>query len=160
MNKLQHDDKGKFFTTEQMLEGTTPINTPKHNFRDIKEANVWAKKNIVGTYKNIHTDENINVSGKAIDKYLSASAVFKSVSMDIHLSALKLLPELIKTSILKQTHLDKKNSRHVREIQRFYGSVSYEENVYPVKITVKVYYYQDSKAYSYEVMKIESPTMD
>ncbi|MCL2028787.1 MAG: hypothetical protein FWG79_09935 [Bacteroidales bacterium] len=147
-------------TIEQMLDGTTPINTPKHNFKNIKEANVWAKKNIVGAHKNIHTDENINVSGKAIDKYLSASAVFKSVSMDAHLSALKQLPELIKTSILKQAHLDKENGRHIREIQRFYGAISYEDNVYPVKITVKVYHSQDSKAYSYEVMKIESPTVD
>ena len=52
-----------------MLEGTIVIDTPKHNFKNIKEAKTWAKENITGIYKNIDTGENISVSRTAIDKY-------------------------------------------------------------------------------------------
>ncbi|MCL2682105.1 MAG: hypothetical protein FWE63_01300 [Bacteroidales bacterium] len=142
---------------KQMLQGTTAIYTLKHNFKNIKEARKWAKKNIVGIYKNDITDEDIRVSSKAIDKYLSESAIKKSVSQCAHLSALIKIPELIKTAILKDIHDDTNQDKNIKEIQRLYGAIIYEGNIYPVKITIKVSQIEGSKAYSYEVMKIENP---
>jgi hypothetical protein len=141
-----------------MLEGTTPIDAPKHSFKNFDEARRWARENIVGTYKNEHTGEDINVSKTAIDKYLSEKAVTKSVNMDAHLSALKQLPSLIKTSILRELKQDRDDNPEIKEIQRLYGAISYEGLTHPVKITVKVTRSQGNKAYSYEVMEIENPT--
>jgi predicted transglutaminase-like protease len=73
------------------------------------------------------------------------------------LSTLKVLPELIKTSILKETHPDKGKDVNIKEIQRLYGTVNYGEKKYPIKITVKIIKSEGNKAYSYEVMGIESP---
>ncbi|MDR1897946.1 MAG: hypothetical protein LBR10_14270 [Prevotellaceae bacterium] len=140
-----------------MLEGTVPIDTPKHDFKNFAEARAWAKENIVGIYKNINTGENIYIAKNAIDKYLSASAVLKSVNKDAHISAIKILPQLIKTSLLKGIQKDRDNNYHIEEIQRLYGAINYEGKTYPVKITVKVIKNEGHKAYSYEVMKIESP---
>ena len=140
-----------------MLEGTTAINTPKHDFQNFDEARQWAKENIVGIFRNDHTGEDISISKSAIDKYLSASAVLKSIDKNVHLSALVILPRLLETSILKETKQDRGNNRDVKEIQRFYGAINYENKIFPVKITVKVYQIGTNKAYSYEVMKIETP---
>jgi hypothetical protein len=140
-----------------MLEGTTPIETPKHSFKNFDEARKWAKENIVGTYRNDNTGENISVSRTAIDKYMSASAVLKSVNKNAHMSALKVIPELLKTSLLKESNKDRDDDYHIKEIQRLYGAISYEGKTYPVKITVKATKNEGNKAYSYEVIQIESP---
>jgi hypothetical protein len=83
------------------MEELQIIDTPKHDFKDIKEAREWAKENIVGTYHNENTDEDINVSKTAIEKYLSDSALSKSINKDAHLSTLIQLPKLIETSMLR-----------------------------------------------------------
>ncbi len=133
------------------------IKTPKHDFRNIRDARKWAKENIVGIYKNDITGKNIYVSKTSIDKYLNDKAVEKSVNVDAHLSALKKMPELIKSAILNNVTPDEKKSPYIHEIQRFLSIIDYESNIYPVKITVKAYLNKLNKAYSYEVMKIESP---
>ena len=140
-----------------MLEEKIPIDTPKHQFKNIKKAKKWAKDNITGIYKNTNTGEDICVSRTAIDKYLSESAIKKSVSLDAHLSALIQIPKLIETSILKEVKQDRVNDSNISEIRRFYGAIDYENEIYPVKITVKVIKHGKNKAYSYEVMQIESP---
>jgi hypothetical protein len=43
-----------------MPENTTPVETPKHGFKNFDEARRWAKEHIVGTYKNESTGEDIN----------------------------------------------------------------------------------------------------
>ena len=53
-----------------MFESIISIDTPKHGFRNIKEAKTWAKENITGIYRNTNTGEDIRVSRTAIDKYL------------------------------------------------------------------------------------------
>jgi len=146
-------------TIIQMLEGVTPIGTPKHTFKNIQEARIWAKVNITGLYRNQNTGKNIYVSKNAVDKYLNNKTIEKSLSMDVHLSALKKMPDLIKNAILKEAMPDERESPHIREIQRFYGAIDYEKDIYPVKITVKAYLNKLNKAYSYEVMKIESPIL-
>jgi len=140
-----------------MLEGTLVINTPRHDFKNIKEAKEWAKNNIAGTYHNTNTGEDITVSKTAIDKYLSESAIKKSVSQNAHLSALKQISKLIETSVLKEIKPDRVKDSNIKEIRRFYGAINYENEIYPVKITVKVIKQEGNKAYSYEVMQIESP---
>jgi len=143
-----------------MLEGTTAIDTPKHDFKNIKEAKDWAKNNIVGIYKNDHTGEDIRISNLAIEKYLSKKAVEQSISIEAHLSALKQIPTLIKTALLKERASDKDNNIEIKEIWRMYGAILYENQIYPVKITVKVYKSEMSKAYSYEVINIKTPPIN
>ena len=140
-----------------MKEGTIAIDTPKHNFKNFDEARKWAKENISGSYKNNNTGEDICISNTAIDKYMSASSVLKSVDKDIHLSTLAKLPYLIESSILKFTKRDRGNNRDIKEIRRFYGTIAYEKEKYSVKITIKAYPTGKNKAYSYEVLKKESP---
>ena len=136
---------------------TIAIYAPKHSFKNIREAKDWAKNNIVGTYKNNDTEEDIRISKTAIDKFLSESAIKKSVSLDTHLSALIQIPKLLETSVLKETKRDRLNDSNIKEIQRFFGAINYDNEIYPVKITVKVIKHGENKAYSYEVMQIESP---
>jgi hypothetical protein len=140
-----------------MRGGTTPIDTPKHNFRNFDEARTWAKENIVGTYRNDDTGEDIYISKATIEKYTSESAIQKSVSKDIHLSALKKLPDAIKTAVLKETKKDRDSNPHIVEIQRLYGAIKYDDKTYLVKITVKITQREGNRAYSYEVMEKENP---
>ena len=137
-----------------------PIDTPKHLFQNIKEAKIWAKDNITGIYKNTDTGENIRVSKTAVDKYLSESAIKKSVSLDAHLSALIQIPSLIETSVLKEKKRDRVNDSNISEIRRFYGAINFENKIFSVKITVKVYKTEISKAYSYEVVNIKTPPIN
>jgi hypothetical protein len=143
-----------------MLEGTTPIEVAKHGFKNFKEAEMWARQNVVGKYKNADTGDDLRISNKTIGKYISESAVTKSVNKDVHLSTLKILPEVVKTALLKEVHADRANDQHIKDIQRLYGSVNYEGTIYPVKLTVKRYQNHENKVYSYEVIAIENPTAD
>ena len=97
------------------------------------------------------------MSRTAVDKYLSESAIRKSTSVDAHLSALIKIPKLIETSVLRETKRDRDNNTNISEIRRFYGAIYYENEIYPIKITVKVIKQEGNKAYSYEVMQIENP---
>jgi predicted nucleic acid binding AN1-type Zn finger protein len=140
-----------------MLESTTPIKTPKHSFKNFDEARRWAKANIVGTYKNNNTGEDMAISNVTIGKYLSQKAVEKSVNRDAHVSVLITLPQLVKTAILKEVTPDQKNSKNIREVRRLYGVVNYEENLYSVKLTVKVLREKRNNVYSYEVVDMKNP---
>ena len=135
------------------------VNTTRHDFKSIKDARSWAKKNIAGVYKNEDTQKNIHISKTSIDKYLSESAVRKSISLDMHLSTLKVLPKLVETSVLKEVQQDKEGNKDIKEIERFYGTIKCRGQLYPVKITVKVYPTGVNNAYSYEVLRIESPVV-
>ena len=136
-----------------MIEEATPIDTPRHNFKNYNEARQWAKQNIVGCYKNNCTSMHITISKTAIDKYLSASAVLKSVSKDAHLSVLRVLPQVIVVATLKESQEDRDGNREIKGILRFYAAINYQNEAYPVKITVKAYSAGINKAYSYEVIK-------
>ena len=133
------------------------VNTPKHDFKNIAEARSWAKKNITGEYQNEDTGQMIKVSNAAIEKYLSEKAIKKSINLDTHFSALKTLPQIIETSMLQARRPDRDNDPNIVEIQRFYGKIYHEGGIYPVKTTIKVIRNEGNNAYSYEVMKIETP---
>ena len=141
-----------------------------HEFSNFDEAKEWAKKNIVHTLNNNESGGkgNVRISGTAVGKYLSESAVEKSDSKDVHLAVLKVLPDVIKESIDVETTPDfEKDENGVRKpgnkinkdvlIHRCYGAVEIDGKIYRVKITLKEYKdaVRDNKAYSYEATKIE-----
>ena len=69
---------------------------------------IGRKKNIVRTLNNNESGGkgNVRISGTAVGKYLSESAVEKSDSKDVHLAVLKVLPDVIKESIDVETTPD------------------------------------------------------
>lgn len=135
----------------------TIISAPKdHGFKNFDEARKWAKKNIVGIIQHSEIGE-INISGTAIEKYLSQKVVDKSDNKDVHLSALRVILQIIEYSIVGEIHKDKNNIPQLKDIVRLYSVIDIDEKTYRVKTTVKRYNNSDvrSKAYSYEVTEIE-----
>ena len=142
----------------------------EHGFKNYAEAKTWAKEHIARTYSSKETGGkgDIRISNAAVDKYLSQSAVDKSDSKDVHLSVLKVLPDVIRESVDAEQHADyKKGEDGVRSaknginpnvtIHRLYGAVRMDGKVYRVKVTLK-----DDKTskepkvpHSYEATKIE-----
>ena len=128
-----------------------------HDFKNSNEAKDWADNNLPGDYVNADTEQTINVSKRAIEKYLSGKTVQKSSTRDAHLSTLKEIPKIIENAVLGETHADRKNDRNIKEIQRFYAAVNLDGEIQRVKLTVKAYETEArNKAYSYEVTKIET----
>lgn len=160
-------------------DGLTPeiANTPvnivdadeEHGFKNYAEAREWAKKNIVRTYNDEETGGKgeINISNTAIGKYLSEKAIDKSISKDVHMSVLKVLPSVLRESVDAYQHGDRKKVNNVRSekfginpdvmIHRCFGAVNIGGKVYGVKITLKenVKTRENKKLYSYEATKIE-----
>lgn len=160
-------------------EGLTPeiANTPvnivdadeEHGFKNYAEAREWAKKNIVRTYNDEETGGKgeINISNTAVGKYLSEKAIDKSISKDVHMSVLKVLPSVLRESVDAYQHGDRKKVNNVRSekfginpdvmIHRCFGAVNIAGKVYGVKITLKenVKTRENKKLYSYEATKIE-----
>ena len=135
----------------------TIISAPKdHSFKNFAEARKWAKKHIVGSAQQPEIGE-VNISRTAIEKYLSQKAVEKSVSIDAHLSALRVLPQIIKNSIVGEIHADRDGNTNIKDIARLFSEIEISRGTYRVKITVKRYKDNKvkSKAYSYEVTEIE-----
>ena len=151
----------------------TPVNVvnaeAQHGFKNYAEAREWAKKNIVRTYNNEETGGKgeINISNKAVGKYLSEKAINKSISKDVHMSVLKVLPSVLRESVDAYQHGDRKKVKNVRSekfginpdvmIHRCFGAVNIGDKVYGVKITLKenVKTRENKKLYSYEATKIE-----
>mgnify|MGYP006987710768 CR=1 FL=1 len=152
-------------TRINVVEGNT-----EHGFKNYAEAKDWAKKQIARTYSSEETGGkgDIRISNAAINKYLSQSAVDKSDSKDVHLSVLKVLPEVIRESVDAEQHADyKKGEDGVRSaknginpnvtIHRLYGAVRMGGRLYRVKVTLK----EDKTSkepkvpHSYEATKIE-----
>jgi hypothetical protein len=142
----------------------------EHGFKNYAEAKTWAKEHIARTYSSKETGGkgDIRISNAAVDKYLSQSAVDKSDSKDVHLSVLKVLPDVIRESVDAEQHADfKKGEDGVRSaenginpnvtIHRLYGAVRMDGKVYRVKVTLKknTRTKETPKAYSYEATKIE-----
>lgn len=127
-----------------------------HGFASFYDARKWAKENIIGDIQQPIIGV-VNISGKAIEKFLSEKAVDKSTTKDAHLSALKVLPNIIENSIIGEIHDDRDNNPNIRDIVRLYGYVIIGDDNYRVKTTIKRYNDKNlkSKAYSYEVTKIE-----
>ena len=142
-----------------------------YGFANYKEAKAWAKENVAKVYDNEESGGkgDVRISNAAIDKFMSQSAIDKSDSKDVHMAVLKVLPDVLKSSIDVETHPDflkgEDGKRRVENgmnkdvlVHRCYGAVSIDGKPYRVKMTLK----EDPRdvssphvTHSYEATKIE-----
>lgn len=138
----------------------------------LKNAREWAKENLVTTGKTempiMRDGTSYTISKRAVEKYLSESAVRKSENLDIHLSVLSKLTDVIHESIEAEIHADYnvKDETGKRKaelgygnnilVHRLYGAVEMDGKIYRVKTTMQEFRGgEENKPHSYEVTKIE-----
>lgn len=152
------------------------VEVEKHSFKGenegaIENARAWAKENLVTTNKQdlptMRDGTPYTISKKAVDKYLSSSAVSKSDELGVHLSVLPKLTDVIHESIEAEIHPDyKKGEDGTRGVEngygegvlvhRLYGAVEIDGKTYRVKTTMQEFRGgEENKPHSYEVTKIE-----
>lgn len=149
------------------------VEVPRHPFtgeKPISQARRWAKGNIVGEHTLIDSSNRevpYTISGKAIEKYLSETAIGKSANTGVHLAVLTRLPEVISESIEAEVHPDyskNNNAKRTSEneingdslIHRFYGAVEVDGETFRVKTTIiENGVAQKNKPHSYEVTAVE-----
>ena len=152
------------------------VEVEKHSFKGenegaIENARAWAKENLVTTNKQdlptMRDGTPYTISKKAVDKYLSSSAVSKSDELGVHLSVLPKLTDVIHESIEAEIHPDyKKGEDGTRGVEngygegvlvhRLYGAVEIDGKIYRVKTTMQEFRGgEENKPHSYEVTKIE-----
>ena len=152
------------------------VEVEKHSFKGenegaIENARAWAKENLVTTNKQelptMRDGTPYTISKKAVDKYLSSSAVSKSDELGVHLSVLPKLTDVIHESIEAEIHPDyKKGEDGLRSVEngygegvlvhRLYGAVEIDGKMYRVKTTMQEFRGgEENKPHSYEVTKIE-----
>ncbi len=152
------------------------VEVEKHGFgskerETLTNAKAWAISNLVTTGKQdlptMRDGTAYTISKKAIDKYLSESAVKKSENLDTHLSVLSKLKDVIHESIEAEIHPDyKKGEDGMRSVEngygegvlvhRLYGAVELDGKIYRVKTTMQEFRGgEENKPHSYEVTKIE-----
>ena len=140
-------------------------------FKCAKDAVRWAKEHgIVGVMSNTDTGGKgeISISGGSLSKMLSGSAVQKSVTPQIHFSALTRLRDIIRESFTGEIHPDYRKGKDGKrsasnginvmvEIVVLYGCVSCGGIPFRAKTTLKSLKdpNQPTKAYSYEINNIE-----
>ncbi|MCR5362450.1 MAG: hypothetical protein K6E73_10660 [Bacteroidales bacterium] len=139
----------------------------KHGFRNFDAARQWAKENVVRTYSDEETGGKgeISIGVNAVKKFLSQAAIEKSESKDVHMAVLKVLPEVLRTSIDAEQHPNYSKIAGERSadneispkeiIHRFYGAVLVGDEMHRVKTTIKEIQDGIGHAYSYEATKIE-----
>lgn len=157
-------------------ESVKVVSVEKHNFGEtekniVSNARIWAKENLVTTDKDdlptMRDGTPYTISKGAIDKYLSESAVKKSENLDVHISVLPRLKEVIHESIETEIHPDyNKGVDGIRSaengygnnvlVHRLYGAVELSGKTYRVKTTMQEFRGgEENKPHSYEVTKIE-----
>lgn len=157
-------------------ESVNVVPVEKHSFKGnnegaIENARKWAKENLVTTGKSelptMRDGTPYTISKKAVDKYLSSSAVSKSDDLGVHLSVLPKLTDVIHESIEAEIHPDyNKDENENRSIEngygdnilvhRLYGAVRLDGKMYRVKTTMQEFRGgEENKPHSYEVTKIE-----
>ena len=157
-------------------ESVNVVPVEKHSFgEDVDEmldnARKWAKENIVTTNKSelptMRDGTPYTISKKAVEKYLSESAVGKSENLSVHLSVLPKLTDVIHESIEAEIHPDynkgENGNRSIENgygdnilVHRLYGAVRLSGKTYRVKTTMQEFRGgEENKPHSYEVTKIE-----
>lgn len=144
-----------------------------HDFNSsdpLAEAKKWVENNLLKTYishKGQWDEFEYQISKSAIRKYLSPTAIKKSDSIHIHLSVLKVLPDVINASIEVEIHASYSKLNNLRKVEndvdrtilmhRFYGAIMFLGNIYRVKTTIKEYRNVDypNNPYTFEAIKIE-----
>lgn len=140
------------FTPEQIARMETPILESKGTFKNLNEAEKWAKENLQGKSEtNEYTGEEISVSGRSISEMLNPKSTQK-VNEKVHLAALQSVLDFIKTGIPAETH----NDTHGRgyDIMRLYNAISINGEIYRVKSTIKRLNIGD-RFYTYEIQEME-----
>lgn len=157
-------------------ESVNVVPVEKHSFKGnnegaIENARKWAKENLVTTGKSelptMRDGTPYTISKKAVDKYLSSSAVGKSDDLGVHLSVLPKLTDVIHESIEAEIHpdynKDENGNRSIENgygdnilVHRLYGAVRLDGKTYRVKTTMQEFRGgEENKPHSYEVTKIE-----
>lgn len=157
-------------------ESVNVVPVEKHSFgvtenEILTNAKAWAKDNLVTTGKSelptMRDGTPYTISKKAVEKYLSESAVKKSDGLDIHLSVLPKLTDVIHESIEAEIHpdynKDEDGNRSIENghgdnilVHRLYGAVQLDGKTYRVKTTMQEFRGgEENKPHSYEVTKIE-----
>ena len=119
----------------------------------LKNAREWARENLVTMGKTemptMRDGTPYIISKRAVEKYLSESAVRKSENLDIHLSVLPKLTDVIHESIEAEIHADYnvKDETGKRKaelgygnnilVHRLYGAVEMDGKIYRVKTTMQ-----------------------
>lgn len=134
---------------ERLKDKETEIIKSVKSFKNISEAKDFAKENFQGkSFRNKDTGEDILVSRNSIDKTLSSKAFNQSENQNAHIKTMGILDKIIENSILVEEHSDKNNSQDVEGVQRFYGAVEIDGDVYRVKTTVKQIKNEGNKYYT------------
>lgn len=174
MKKMAHDENGHVLPG--LAEKTvTVVPLSDHGFGEtfgeaVKNAKEWAKSNLAGKEYDFPEGGKYVISNKAIGKYLSSSAFQKSDNSNVHLSALRMLPEIISNSMDAEIHEDYKKDEDGNRnadngvdnehklVHRLYGAVTLGDKTYRVKTTMYEYRpgeYETNTPHSYEITEIE-----
>lgn len=168
--QVRTDDFKKYFGDWEKAAKTVKISKPGNiEFANNEEFLNYAKEHFMEmvngervwkSYLNKDSGNLIKMSSKGINKSLSNKAVDQSaVSRKVHLKALSKLDEILEESILGETHKDRDNDPNILEIQRYYGAVLIDGDIYRVKTTVKKVKGNkcavSNNQYSFEIQEIE-----
>ena len=140
------------FTSREIAAMETPILSSKGTFKNLSEAEEWAKSNLQGkSYVNRFTNDTISISGKSIKEMLNPNTT-KKISESVHMAALMSVPEFIETGIPAEQHKDTHNRGF--DVIRLYNAIEIDGKVYRVKSTVKRLKEGD-RYYTYEIQEME-----
>ena len=141
------------FTPEQIARMETPILESKGTFKNLNEAEKWAKENLQGESRtNIFTGEEISVGRNSINKMLSEKAHKKSSSISAHLAALQSVLDFIETGIPAETHKDTRGRNF--DVIRLYNAIDIDGELFRVKSTVRKVR-NGERYYTYEIQEME-----
>lgn len=130
----------------------TPIHRSKGSFKNLAEAEKWAKENLQGkSVRNLFTNEEISIGSKSIKEMLDPKFA-KNVNEQVHMSALQSVLDFIKTGIPAEIHKDTKERGF--DVMRLYNAIEIDGVVYRVKSTVRKVK-QGDRYYTYEVQEME-----
>jgi len=146
-------EDGMLFSSQELAKMETPIYKSKGGFKNLAEAEVWAKENLQGqTRTNQFTGDEISIGKKSVSEMLNEKTLNQSVDVNTHLAALQSVLDFIETGIPAEVHKD----THGRgfDVMRLYNAIEVDGKVYRVKSTVRKVR-QGDRYYTYEVQKME-----
>lgn len=118
------------------------------------KARRWAYQNVRGEYENRASGMKISVSGHALSKALSESAVRKSSNRMVHIDAVQSLPALIENAVIAESRQDLRQDSGTT-IHRLYAALREEGRLYRVKLTVKEGNPPGGRYYTHELQELE-----
>ena len=147
------------------------VGLTKAPFNSVDAAVEWAENNnVIGTMTNEETGGKgeIQISKGSVREMLNSRQRRKSASVDVHFAALQKVREIVRTSVIAESHPDYVKGEDGKRspengindkvtIDVAYGCVEFEGNYYRVKTTLKRYKDPKTmdKAYAYEVSELE-----